>query len=68
MADVYTNIEAQVREALDMGEVSAELEQYLALGNRSGLSDRDRKLLLILEDAINSGQVHRFARLSPWAS
>ena len=67
MADVHTDIESQVRQALDTGKVSPELDQYLALGD-AGLSDRDRKLLQLLEDALGSGHVHRFAQPMFYAS
>ncbi|MGB3615171.1 MAG: hypothetical protein WBA10_15365 [Elainellaceae cyanobacterium] len=59
MADVHTNLEAQVRHALDVGELSIELEHRLIGIEDCGLSDRDRKLLLLLQDAIGSGHVRR---------
>ncbi|MEO0409473.1 MAG: hypothetical protein AAF289_19190 [Cyanobacteria bacterium P01_A01_bin.135] len=60
MVNVRMNLEAEVQQALDTGEISTELAQYLATGSGE-LSDRDRKLLQLLEDAISSGHIHPFA-------
>jgi len=57
MADVRNNLESQVRQALNSGEISIEVARRLTGMSDHGLSDRDRKLLQLLQDAINNGHV-----------
>lgn len=53
-------LESQVRTALDSGELSPGLEvQIRAWASRYTLSERDRTLLQILQDAIESGCIRR---------
>ncbi len=60
MADFHIDLEAQIRHALDVGEVSPALERYLVLANPC--TDREQKLLQLLQDAVQSGHVRRLPR------
>ncbi|MGF1536395.1 MAG: hypothetical protein ACFB4J_07930 [Elainellaceae cyanobacterium] len=59
MADFRTDLETQIRHALEVGEISPALERHLAQSANSCATDRERKLLLLLQDAVQSGHVQR---------
>ncbi|MGF1516175.1 MAG: hypothetical protein ACFB5Z_21100 [Elainellaceae cyanobacterium] len=59
MADFHTDLETQIRHAFDVGEVSPDLERQLARAASGCSTDREQKLLLLLQDAIQSGHLRR---------